>query len=129
MVEKNGEDSTGFPVGTAEERDNIPMDEEAEVRTWRDTLPEISAILEACLEEAHGVLSKFADGAGTRLASIDSTVKLADSMFSAVVTAEAGRRQAEMQRQLGQNISIPFVEIPGQGLQIQIPRPPGGRRV
>jgi len=125
--EENGEERTE-EEGTVKRYKDETTDEEAAVRTWRDSLPEISEILEACLEEAHAVLCRFADGAGTRLPSIDSTVKLADSMFSAVVTAEAGRRQAELQKQIGQQVSIPILGPSGrQGWPIPVP-PPGGKR-
>jgi len=134
MVDKDGEKITEEERKASIAASDKKLDEaarefeskqkEPKERTWRDSLPEISAILEACLEEAHGVLCKFADGDWTRVPSIEDTVKLADSLFAAVVTAEAGRRQAELQKQMGQKVTIPLLAQPGpEG--VRFIKPPG----
>ena len=132
MVDKDGEKITEEERKASIAASDKKLDEaarefeskqkEPKERTWRDSLPEISGILEACLEEAHGVLCKFADGAGTRLPSIADTVKMAEAMFGAVVSAEAGRRHAQMQQ--GQKLTIPLLAQPGpEG--VRFIKPPG----
>lgn len=132
MAEENGEERTEEHILSGEDEGNaIESDAEAE-SDWRVSLGKVMEIMEASLETAHAVLTRFADGAGLRSASMDATVRLADSIFSATVTTEHGRRQLEIMRlqQSGQQITIPGVEIAGQArsrLQVQIPRP-GGKR-
>jgi hypothetical protein len=89
---------------------------EAQGDSWQKSLKDLRELFEGCLEEAHSVLTKFADETPTKTPSMETVVHLAQSMFSALVTVEASNTQMEMVRQAQSGLQIPIIGgQPGPG--------------